>query len=536
MPDYRSSPLRDQLSALLAEGERVLPPRRDPLGTAQSERTDKGFRVELATTVRLAEDDDEGSGVTTTDGDSGEPAKLYIYSDIGGWWGVWPEEIVAALADIGPRDVELHLHSPGGDAFDGVAIYNALRDHPGKIFGRVDGLCASAASVIAMASDELEMRRGGQLMIHDAWGLSVGNAEDMAKMVKFLDKVSDATAAIYAARAGGTAEQWRTAMKEESWYTDREAVEAGLADTMETSEAAAKSHWNLKVFQYAGREAAPDPLFPGGRWQLGTWGSKMARSEPGKPPATGTGGRPLVDMAALQRFADEEKAQRQPGGMIPAAQAAVQMHQAAIRARVRQAAQSAPDADPAAGLSETEGASAMPVDRAKIREALGLGPDATDTEVTAAYAAAFGAAPAPNPAPEQGNPTPAPAAQPGALTGLAAQAKALGVVLIDPSQLEQMRVMAEQGRMAYQKQRRDERDSHIQRALDEGRIELSRKEHWQKAWDADPEGARNMLDGLAPNMVPMQAAGYAGTVASNEAEQRLFDLYPEMKNSGVRRG
>ena len=172
-------------------------------------------------------------------------------------------------------------------------------------------------------------------------------------------------------------------------------------------------------------------------------------------------------------------------------------------------------------------------DRDKIREALGLGPDATDAQMQTAWAAAF-AAPTPAPTPAA---APAPAEVPqGDLSALAEQAKRLGVMLVDATQVEQMRQMADLGRQAHEKLRRDERDQVIEKAMSEGRIEPSRREHWQKAWDADPEGARKMIEGLSPNLVPMAAEGYAGTVASNEADQRLFDLYPEMKAPGGRRG
>jgi hypothetical protein len=71
-------------------------------------------------------------------------------------------------------------------------------------------------------------------------------------------------------------------------------------------------------------------------------------------------------------------------------------------------------------------------------------------------------------------------------------------------------------------------------AIDTGRIELSRKDHWVKKWEGDPEGTRLLLESLAPNLVPMEAAGYAGSVATNEADSRLYDLYPEMKAGGNR--
>lgn len=516
MPDYRTSALRDQLSALLSEGDSVMAHRHDRAhaGLGAGERTDPGFRLELPRSATEEDGGESAEAVTSKDGDR---TKLYIYSEIGGWFGVWPEEVVSALAGV-KGDVELHLHSPGGDAFDGVAIYNALRDHPGKVYGVVDGLAASAASVIAMAADELMVKRGGQLMIHDAWGYAVGPAEDMDKMRTFLDKISQSIASIYAARAGGSPEEWRAAMKAESWYTDREAVEAGLADVLETSASAAKNQWNLKVFAHAGRADAPEPLFPGGRYELGKWGSALARSRPAGHTSLTPDPQPLVDLEALRR-------ESEPGGSLnPApetpAQAAARMHAAAQRAATQ-----TPVAGAADGPTHTEGAVNMPFDRDKIREALGLGPDATDEQVQTAWASAFGApAPAVTPAP-----TPEPSAPAPDLSALAASASKLGVVMIDPGQLKEMQEMAARGQAAYDTQRRNERDKYIADALAQGKIALSRQDHWRKAWDADPEGTRDMLDGLAPNMVPMQADGYANSVAVGEAEATYLSMYPEDK-------
>lgn len=521
------------LSALLAEGERLMPAaerHQRPLGAP--DRADLGFRIERPKALdddELADPDDDGAGVSTEENGSG-PTKLYIYSDIGGWFGVWPEEIIAELSSI-PGDIELHLHSPGGDAFDGIAIYNAFRQHPGKIHGSVDGLAASAASVIAMACDDLKMSKGAQLMIHDAWGFAQGPQADMEKMGQFLGKISNSIADIYAEKAGGDAEGWRVAMKEESWYTDKEAVEAGLADRIETSAAAAKNHWDLKVFNHAGREKAPKPPMPGGR----------------RADMAGRGVGVQIDYAALERMAREDAEQGQritaaadalrAGKDVTPAQAAALIHAAAQRADART---QTPVATPANGPSKEE--SSMAHDPAKIREALGLGPDATDEQVQTAWAQAY-AAPAPTPAPtppaENGT-TPAlpDPTYPGQTTGLAALAESArkqGVVLIDPSQLAEMQQMARLGMEAHQTLRRDQRDAVINSAVKDGKIALSRVKHWQDAWDADPEGTRQLLDSMSPNLVPVEALGYAGSVTNGQDEAAYLGLYPEDKEK-IRRG
>jgi ATP-dependent protease ClpP protease subunit len=208
--------------------------------------------------------------------EASDAAVIRIFGDIGdSWWGdsVSAAQFAEDLDEIGKvAQLEVRLNSPGGDMFDGVAIYNTLRNHPARVTAYVDGLAASAASVIAMGADELVMGTGTQLMIHDAWALSVGNADEMRAQAAVMDQLSDSMADIYADRAGGTADEWRNAMRDESWFGADEAVEAGLADrvvkrekaTDDTSVAAAvhSSKFAAKVFRYSGRAHAPAPHAP----------------------------------------------------------------------------------------------------------------------------------------------------------------------------------------------------------------------------------------------------------------------------------
>jgi len=156
--------------------------------------------------------------------------ELLIYDEIG-FWGINASDFAGVMAKVsGPLHVR--VNSPGGDVFDGIAIYNMLADYPGEVTVIVDGLAASAASFIAQAGDRVRMNRGSQMMIHDASGLCIGNAAEMQAMAALLDQVSDALADIYAARSGTDAGAWREAMRAETWYTAEQAVEAGLADEM----------------------------------------------------------------------------------------------------------------------------------------------------------------------------------------------------------------------------------------------------------------------------------------------------------------
>jgi hypothetical protein len=124
----------------------------------------------------------------------------------------------------------VRINSPGGSVFEGIAIANALRAHPANVTVQVDSVAASIASVIAMAGDRIEMAPNSMMMIHDASGLAMGNAADMEEMAELLDLISDNIADAYAARAGGTREQWRERMRAETWYLPEDAVDNGLAD------------------------------------------------------------------------------------------------------------------------------------------------------------------------------------------------------------------------------------------------------------------------------------------------------------------
>jgi ATP-dependent protease ClpP protease subunit len=190
-------------------------------------------------------------------------ATMYLLDEIG-YWGIMAADFVPQIHAVKAQKITLHINSPGGDVFDGVAIYNALLDHPADIAVKVDGLAASAASFIAQAGDTICMNRASQMMIHDASGLCIGNAADMAEMVDLLDRVSGTIAGIYADRAGGTTEQWRDRMRAETWYSADEAVEAGLADEVagkaDDQQQAPAASWDLSIFAFAGRQHAPAPV------------------------------------------------------------------------------------------------------------------------------------------------------------------------------------------------------------------------------------------------------------------------------------
>jgi len=162
---------------------------------------------------------------------STDEAEILLYDEVGGW-GTYADDFVAELKAITAPKIRLRVNSPGGSVFEGLAVANALRSHPSEVTVQVDGIAASIASVIAMAADRVVVQPQAMLMLHDAAGVCLGNAQDMIEMASLLDKISDNIAGAYAEKAGGTAEDWRQVMVKETWYTAEEAVEAGLADEL----------------------------------------------------------------------------------------------------------------------------------------------------------------------------------------------------------------------------------------------------------------------------------------------------------------
>lgn len=204
--------------------------------------------------------------ITNAAGTESDEAEILLYDEIGGWWGCTADEFIAELRGVTAPNVRVRINSPGGSVFEGIAIANALRSHPANVVIQVDSLAASIASVVAMAGDRVEMAPNSMLMIHDASGLCIGNAADMDEMAQLLALISDNIADAYVAKAGGTREQWREAMRAESWYLPDGAVEAGLADEAlatpkagdpvepapDEEEPDMEQAWDLSLYGYAG--------------------------------------------------------------------------------------------------------------------------------------------------------------------------------------------------------------------------------------------------------------------------------------------
>jgi len=160
-------------------------------------------------------------------------AEFFIYDDIGPeWLGlVGAKSVVAYLDKIGrSTPVTVRINSPGGDVFEGLAMHNAFARHDGQVIVEVDGLAASAASVVAMSGNKIRMAANSVMMIHNAWTIVGGSKSDLRKSADVLDKIDSVLVETYAARTKNSAAQVKRWMEAETWLTATEARSKGFAD------------------------------------------------------------------------------------------------------------------------------------------------------------------------------------------------------------------------------------------------------------------------------------------------------------------
>lgn len=147
-----------------------------------------------------------------------------FYSD-----GVTVKGVTNALKRMNGEDVTVNINSAGGDMFEGLAIYNALREYDGKVTVKVMGMAASAASIIAMAGDEVLIGESAFFMIHNAWSIAVGNKNDFIKAAEDFSKFDEAMANIYAKKTGKDYAEITKMMDDETWLSGKDSVEMGFA-------------------------------------------------------------------------------------------------------------------------------------------------------------------------------------------------------------------------------------------------------------------------------------------------------------------
>ena len=164
------------------------------------------------------------------------PAELYLEGEIASesWYGdeVTPKQFREELAAVNGRDVTVWINSPGGDVFAASIIYTALMEHKGAVTVKIEGLAASAASVIAMAGDKVLMAPTAFLMIHNPWSMGYGDAEELRHAAAVLDEIADGLVLAYEIKTGLPRDTIRQMMADEKWVVAPTASSNGFADGM----------------------------------------------------------------------------------------------------------------------------------------------------------------------------------------------------------------------------------------------------------------------------------------------------------------
>jgi ATP-dependent Clp protease protease subunit len=192
--------------------------------------------------------------------------EIVIYSDIGpdfmgeGVTDSWVKDQLDAMKDA--SEITVRINSMGGDVFHGFAIHNLLKEHPANITVKVDGLAASAASVIAMAGDTVDMASNAMMMVHNPWTFAIGDSEEMLKAAERLDKVRDAIVSTYEAKTSLDAEEIAGLMDAETWMTASDAVDRGFADATEDRSASIENSarpWIMNMPEFKKETKSKDP-------------------------------------------------------------------------------------------------------------------------------------------------------------------------------------------------------------------------------------------------------------------------------------
>lgn len=183
-------------------------------------------------------------------------ATVYLYDTIVGsdleadiFGGISPKQFAQIFDEIDAPVINLRVNSPGGNVFGARAIQNTISRHPSTVVAHVDGLAASAASILIMAANEIVMGEGSFLMIHNAWTLAVGNAADLRQQADDLDVIDASLVDSYVAKTGMQADQIRDMMQAETWIGAKNAIDLGFADKLaDFAQNQSSKAWDLSAY------------------------------------------------------------------------------------------------------------------------------------------------------------------------------------------------------------------------------------------------------------------------------------------------
>ena len=188
-----------------------------------------------------------------------ETVKVMLYDDIGAY-GKTAKDFTAELDAITAKHIDLHINSYGGEIVDGLACYNAIKNHKAKVTVHIDGLAASIASLIACAGDTVCIAKNSFVMIHNGWGMAIGDPSEMRKQAEVLDKLCNSIAQTYVDKSGKPLAEVKAAMDAETWFTASEAKEFGLVDEIEDGEEDAEAMAASALLAVAKYQKAPPAL------------------------------------------------------------------------------------------------------------------------------------------------------------------------------------------------------------------------------------------------------------------------------------
>jgi len=177
---------------------------------------------------------------------SEDEAEIILY-DVIGWPFISADDFVRALAGITAKTVTVRINSPGGDVFDGMAIFNALKTYNGKVITRIEGIAASMASIIALSGKEVQAYANTMYMIHEPYVFTAGNQYSLRELADILEKMSGQMIDIYSSNASPGKREIAQMMKDEAWLTAKEAKEKGFIDTVIDGKGA-KAQFDLSMF------------------------------------------------------------------------------------------------------------------------------------------------------------------------------------------------------------------------------------------------------------------------------------------------
>lgn len=219
----------------------------------------------MKTILQLYRDNAARVKPTNLIANAGEPT-IYIYDIISADWGVGAMDVIADIAAVGNvPELNVRISSPGGDVFESRAIMNAIKRFSGKTIAHIDSLCASAATSIALACDEVVMSNDSMFMIHNAQGMAYGDKAALRATADLMETVELAIISDYTAKTGMDDEEVKAMMNEETWLTAPQALQKGFIDRIADNKSTPVNTWNLSAYAKAPQaltapaDAAPAP-------------------------------------------------------------------------------------------------------------------------------------------------------------------------------------------------------------------------------------------------------------------------------------